>query len=122
MSVKRTTYILTDTHVCILLYIVGPSVDGPGNNGLDGVAVVRTQIYRRGSIAWIATWPFRGWALVSSLQTKCQWCLNIGLNPIRLTLHNIALDLQLPAHEQRLGLGLAGDQFAKVLLAQDQRD
>lgn len=38
------------------------------------------------------------------------------------SLHNIALNLQLAAHEQLLRIRLASDQLSKVLVAQHQRD
>lgn len=40
----------------------------------------------------------------------------------KLTLHDVALDLQFPTHEECLSLGLAGDQFAKVFIRQNQCD
>lgn len=37
-------------------------------------------------------------------------------------LHNVALDLKLATHEQALGVGLAADQGAEVLVGEIERD
>lgn len=50
-------------------------------------------------------------------------CLRLLQNRLHLRrLHNIALDLQLPAHKQLLRICFALDELAKVLVAQNQRD
>lgn len=38
------------------------------------------------------------------------------------SLHDVALDLELAGHEEALGLGLAGDELAKVLVGERQSD
>lgn len=37
-------------------------------------------------------------------------------------LHDVALDLELAAHEETLSVGLASDELAKVLLGEDECD
>lgn len=37
-------------------------------------------------------------------------------------LHDVALDLELARHEQALGVGLASDELAEVLLGKDEGD
>lgn len=39
-----------------------------------------------------------------------------------LTFHHIPLDLQFPRHEQRLRFRLAGNQFAEIVVGQEERD
>ena len=46
--------------------------------------------------------------------------LENGLHPRRL--HDVALDLELTAHEEPLGVGLAGDELAKVVVGKDEGD
>lgn len=38
------------------------------------------------------------------------------------SLHDVALDLELAGHEETLGLSLAGDELAKVLVGERQCD
>lgn len=55
------------------------------------------------------------------LQLRSRLCLLE--NRLHLSgLHNIALDLQLSAHKQFLGIRLSADQRAKVLVAKDKGD
>jgi hypothetical protein len=53
--------------------------------------------------------------------------LRLTLHPLKnrlqlRRLHNIALDLQLPAHKQLLRIRLALDQFMEIRIAQHERD
>lgn len=44
-------------------------------------------------------------------------CLSLLQHGVQLgRLHDVALDLELAAHEEALGIGLALDELAKVLL------
>jgi hypothetical protein len=51
--------------------------------------------------------------------------LGLGLleNGLHLRrLHDVALDLELTAHEEPLGVGLAGDELAEVVVGKDEGD
>lgn len=57
-----------------------------------------------------------------SLQLRLPTILRLLQHPFDLPrLHHIALDLQLPGHEQLLSVGLALDQLPEVRVGQDQR-
>lgn len=50
-------------------------------------------------------------------------CLGLLQHGVQLgRLHDVALDLELAAHEEALGIGLALDELAKVLLREAQCD
>jgi hypothetical protein len=56
---------------------------------------------------------------------RLQLGLGLGLLQHRVKLgrlHDVALDLELAAHEETLSIGLASDELAKVLLGEDEGD
>lgn len=61
----------------------------------------------------------------SSSSSHLELGLGLGLLEDGLelgSLHDVALDLQLAAHEELLGVGLAGNELGEVVVAQDESD
>jgi len=59
----------------------------------------------------------------STLQLQLGLVLSLLKHRVKLgRLHNVALNLELAAHEETLGVGLASDELAKVLLGEDECD
>lgn len=59
----------------------------------------------------------------STLQLQLGLVLSLLKHRVKLgRLHNVALNLELAAHEETLSVGLASDELAKVLLGEDECD